>query len=247
VIRFWFALFAATAMGQTPRTFCDADLIRQTNPRDVDRYMDRGGRCEGLYAEQVSLTGNLLVASLTTGSVTPDAWSGQPLRVLCRYRETADVHIQAFLLQPRPFYRLDVMQRGSSIAWTWNTEVIARYGKSVNVGIVAWTSVLIDGQARRVYLPLRSPVTRSSSSMKLIILPPVAVSEAYVTIASTRPGEKPFRRQAPVGKGSYLRNERIEIEVPPLPHEGLYRIDVNGRSEIGSVSAPEFFIYNAGK
>ena len=245
--RFWFALFAVTAMGQTPRTFCDADLVRQTNPRDVDRYMDRGGRCEGLYAEQVSLTGNLLVASLTTGSVTPEVWTGQPLRVLCRYRETADVHIQAFLLQPRPFYRLDVIQRGSSISWAWNTEVIARYGKSVNVGIVAWTSALIDGQSQRIYLPVRGTATRSSGSMKLIMLPPVAVSEAYVTIASTRPGEKPLRHQTPVGKGSYLRNERIEIEVPPLPHEGLYRIDVNGRSEIGSVSAPEFFIYNAGK
>ncbi len=77
--RLWLLAFAMTVLGQTPKTFCDPDLIRQTNPNDVDRYMDRGGRCEGLYAEQVSLSGNLLVASLTEGPVTPGAWSGQPL------------------------------------------------------------------------------------------------------------------------------------------------------------------------
>ena len=250
--RLWIALFAVTAMGQTPKTYCDTDLLRQANPNDVDRYMDRGGRCEGLYAEQVSLTGNLLVASLTSGPVMPNAWAGQPLTVQCRYKEPADVHIQAFLLQSRPFYRLDVVQRGSAISWNWDTEVIARYAKPVNVGLVAWTSAFVDGRAQRVYLPVSNPAVsnpavRPSGPMKLIVLPPVAVSEAYVTIAGTAPGERPLRQQAPVGKGSYLRNQRIEIDIPPLPHEGLYRVDVIGRGDVGSVSAPTFWIYSGGK
>ena len=111
VTRLWLALFAATAMGQAPKTYCNTDLLRQANPNDVDRYMDHSGRCEGLYAEQVSLAGNLLVASLTSGSVMPNAWAGQPLTVQCRYKEPVDVHIQALLLQPKPFYHMDVVQR----------------------------------------------------------------------------------------------------------------------------------------
>lgn len=245
--RLWLALFAVTAMGQTPQTYCDADLIQHANPKDVDRYMDRGGRCEGLYAEQVSLTGNLLVASLTAGTVTPNAWAGQPLTLQCSYKEPADVHIQAFLLQPRPFYRLDVVQRGSAISWNWDTEVIAKYAKPVNVGLVAWTSALVDGRTQRIYLPVSSPAASPRGPLKLIVLPPVAVSEAYFTIAGAAPGERPLRQQAPVGKGSYLKNQRIEIDIPPLPHEGLYRVEVTARGDVGSVSAPTFLIYRGGK
>jgi hypothetical protein len=98
--------------------------------------------------------------------------------------------------------------------------VIARYAKPVNVGLVAWTSTLVDGRTQRVYLPVRNPAASPSGPMKLIVLPPVAVSEAYVTIVGTAPGEKPLQQQVPVGKGSYLKNQRIEIDIPPLPHEG---------------------------
>jgi hypothetical protein len=249
--RLWLVIFALNALGQTSqtqtsKTMCDADLIRQANPRDVDRYMDRGGRCEGLYAEEVSLTGNLIVASLTTGPVTSNSWPGKPLTVRCRYKQTADVHIQAFLLQPRPFYRLDALQRGAVISWNWDTEVIAKYAKPSNVGLVAWTSTLIDGLTQRVYLPISDSLAGPGGPIKLIILPPVAISEAYVTIESTTPGDKPLRQRAPVGKGSYLRNQRIEIDLPPLPHEGLYRVEVTGRDDTGSVSAPAFLIYTSG-
>ena len=243
----WLVLFTLAAMGQTLKAPCDADLIQQTNPRNVDRYMDRGGRCEGLYAEQVSLTGNVLIASLTAGFVMPNAWAGQPVTVQCRYKEAADVHIQAFLLQPRPFYRLDAVQRGSSISWNWDTEVIAKYAKPVNVGLVAWTSAFVDGQTQRVYMPVRGPAVSPGSPIKLIVLAPVSVSEVYVTVASTVKGEKPLRQQTPLGKGSFLKNQRIEIDLPPFPHEGTYRAEVNCRSDVGSVSTPAFLIYNGGK
>jgi hypothetical protein len=83
--------------------------------------------------------------------------------------------------------------------------------------------------------------------MKLIVVPPVAVSEAYVTIAGTAPGERPVRQRTPVGKGSYLRDQRIEIDIPALPHEGLYRVEVTGSGEVGSVATPSFLIFSSGK
>jgi hypothetical protein len=239
---------ALTAVGQTPKAPCDTDLLRETNPRDADRYRDRGGRCEGLYAEQVSGTfGNLLVASLTAGNATPGAWTARPLTVQCQYKEPAEVHIQAFPLQPRTFYRLDAVERGSTISYNWDTEVIARYLKPTNVGLVAWTFAMVDGRTQRVYLPVRNPTVAATGPMKLIVLPPVDVSEAYVTIASTTAGEKPLRQQTPVGKGPYLANQRIEIDIPVLPHEGLYRVEVRGTGDIGSVTTPPFLIYNGSK
>ena len=111
---------------------------------------------------------------------------------------------------------------------------------------MAWTSALVDGRTQRIYLPISAPAS-PRGPLKLIILPPVAVSEAYVTIAGTAPGERPVRKRAPVGKGSYLRNQRIEIDIPGLPHEGLYRVEVTGRADIGSVSGPAFLIYSGGK
>jgi hypothetical protein len=235
---------AFTAAAQTSKPGCDADLVRQTNPKDADRYMDRGGRCEGLYAEQVSGSfGNLLVESLTQGIVMPSVWTGA-LTVQCKYKEPVDVHIQAFLLQPRPFYRLDAIERGSTVSWSWDTEIISRYAKPANVGLVAWTSTMVDGRPQRVYLPVRSP-TGQNNEMKLIVVPPVAVSEAYVTIAGTAPGERPVRQRTPVGKGSYLRNQRIEIDIPALPHEGLYRVEVTGSGEVRRVAERIFRDYAA--
>jgi len=240
------ALFAPTAPGQSSPMVCDPDLLLHTNPKDVDSYRERPGRCEGLYAEQVSLsTGNLLVASLTAGSATPNKWSGQPLTLECRYKESASVHIQAFLLESRYFYRLDAIQQGRAISWNWDTEVVAKYAKPVNVGLVAWTSALIKGQTQRVYLPVANSAVGPQAPFKLVLVAPQAVSEAYLTIAGLAPGEKPLREKAPVGKGSYLKNQRIEIDIPPLPHEGLYRVEVTGRSDIGSVATPAFFIYNS--
>ena len=245
-IRLSLALFALTALAQPPSTSCDPDLLRQTSPGDPDRYKDRGNRCEGLYAEQVSYTGNLLVASLTSGVGTPTAWTAKPLTLQCKYKTPSDIHLQAFLLQPRPFYRLDVVQRAADLSWNWNTEVIARYARPVNVGVVAWTIAVIDGRPQRIYLPVRNPAN-PAGLLKLIVLPPVPVTEAYLTVASTTPGEKPLRNQTPLGKGSYQKNERIEIDLPPLPHEGLYSVEVAGRSGTGSVFAPPFLIYSDGK
>ena len=37
------------------------------------------------------------------------------------------------------------------------------------------------------------------------------------------------------------------LDLPPLPHEGLYSVEVAGRSDTGSVFAPPFLIYSDGK
>jgi hypothetical protein len=100
---------------------------------------------------------------------------------------------------------------------------------------------------QRVYLPATGTATTPSTPMKLIVLPPVEVTKAYLTITSIAPGEKPIRQQAPIGLGSYLKDQRIEIDIPLLPHEGLYRVEVTADAVVGSISTPAFLIYSGGK
>jgi hypothetical protein len=77
------------------------------------------------------------------------------------------------------------------------------------------------------------------------VLPPVAISEAYVTVAGTIPGEKPIIQRKPLGMGSYLEHQRIEINIPALPHSGLYSVEVTGTAEVGSVTTSPFLIYSS--
>jgi hypothetical protein len=98
-----------------------------------------------------------------------------------------------------------------------------------------------------VYLPLTSNITAPENPIKLTVLPPVEVSKAYLTITSLSANEKPIRQQSPVGQGHYLKDQRIEIDIPLLPHEGLYRIEVTADGDVGSISTSPFLVYSSGK
>ncbi len=244
-MRYWMILLVVAAVGRTQEGPCDSELLRQVNRKDDDRYRVRGDRCEGLYNEQVGGSfGNLLVASLTAGGIPANAWPPtKPVTVQCRYKEPVDVHIQAFPLQPRTYYRLDAVKRGSEIAFQWDTEVVAKYLKPANVGLVAWASTMVDGRRQRVYLPVRAAA--EGGPIQLIVVAPVDLREVYLTLTSTVAGEKPLKLRTPLRGGSYLANQRIEIELPPMPREGFYRVEVSGdRKDMGSVTTAPFLIYS---
>lgn len=248
LMRYGVILLAVVSFGQAQEGPCDAELLSQVNRKDDDRYRVRGDRCEGLYNEQVGGSfGNLLVASLTAGRIPANAWPpAKAVTVQCRYKEAVDVHIQAFPLQPRTYYRLDTVKRGSAIAYQWDTGVVAKYLKPANVGLVAWASTMVDGRRQRVYLPVRAEAAGGAN--QLIVVPPVDLREVYLTVTSTVAGEKPLKLRTPLRGGSYLANQRIEIELPPMLREGFYRVEVSGdRKDLGSVTTAPFLIYSGAK
>lgn len=225
---------------------CDLELVRQTNPNDKDRYVQRDkDRCEGVYLQLVSGTvGELLVASLTAPSGGPMQWPAIGALTL-RWNQFSggDVHIQAFPLVPRKHFRLDVLRRAVA-SYDWNTNLVAKYLAPAEVGLVAWTIAPVNGRNQRVYLPLAvgsSGAPRGPYSVTLV--PPADLSEVYLTVASIAPGERPLRMHAPLKFGSYRKDQKIEVDLPLLPRAGLYRVELVGdRKDQGSVATPPFLV-----
>jgi hypothetical protein len=225
---------------------CDLDLIRQTNPQDSDRYLARDkDRCEGVYLQQVSATvGELLVASLTASGGGPAQWPASgALALRWNQSSSGDVHIQAFPLVPRKHFRLDVL-RGEATTYDWNTILVKRYLAPSETGLVAWTIAPVNGRKQRIYLPITVGSSEAPKGpYRLTLVPPVELSEVYLTVASVAPGDRPLRFHVPLKLGSRPANQRIDIDLPPLPKAGLYRVEVVGdRKDQGSVSTPPFLV-----
>jgi hypothetical protein len=227
---------------QTP---CDLELVHQTDPKDNDRYMQREkDRCEGVYLQNVSSTiGDLLVASLT-GSGRSRQWpGGGGLALHWNQFSGGDVHIQALPLVPRKHFRLDVLT-GAVTSYEWNTNLVAKYLTPDQIGLVAWTTSTVNGHGERVYLPIAVGASGPPSSpYRLTVLSPVELSEVYLTVANIVSGEMPLQVHTPLKFGLYPANQKIEVDVPPLPKSGLYRIELIGdRKGQGSVATPPFVI-----
>jgi hypothetical protein len=227
---------------QTP---CDSDLVRQTNPSDNDRYFQRDrDRCEGVYLQQVAGTvGELLVASITAPGQAPVLWpANRPLTLSWNPFPGGDVHIQAFPLVPRKHFRLDVVS-GAVESYDWNTSLVAKYLTPAETGFVAWTLAQINGRKQRVYLPMSLGSGPPKGPYRLTLVSPADLSEVYLTVASIASGERPLRTGVPLKFGSYPKNQKIEVDLPPLPKAGLYRVEVIGnRRDQGSVATPPFLI-----
>jgi hypothetical protein len=225
---------------------CDPELVHQTDPNDKDRYALREkDRCEGVYLQNVSGTvGDLLVASLTGASEGSWAWpAAGDLALRWHQFSAGDVHIQAFPLVPRKYFRLDVLP-GAVASYEWNTDLVAKYLAPNQTGLVAWSITAISGHNERVYLPMAIGAPGAPSGpYRLTILPPVELEEVYLTVASAVPGEKPLQTHNPLRFGAYPANQKIEVNLPPLPKSGLYRVELVGdRTDRGSLATPPFLI-----
>jgi hypothetical protein len=221
---------------------CDLELVHQTDPKDNDRYMQREkDRCEGVYLENYASTvGDLLVASLTTRERSRQWPAGGPLALRWNQFPGADVHLQAFPLVPRKHFRLDV-RAGAVTSYEWNTNLVAKYLTPDQTGLVVWTTSTVNAHGE---LPIAVGPSGSPSGLyRLTLLPPVELSEVYLTVASIAPGEMPLRVHTPLKFGLYPANQKIDVDVPPLPKAGLYRVELIGdRKNQGSVATPPFLI-----
>jgi hypothetical protein len=238
--------FTAISLACSAQSPCDTELVVQTNPNDGDRYTQRDkDRCEGVYLQRVAGTvGNLLVASLSSAGGRLTQWpSTGKLTLRWNQFSGGPVHIQAFSLVPRKHFRLDVLSNGAT-SYDWNTNLAGKYLALSEAGVVAWTIAPVNGYNQRVYLPL-SPVSGKAPKgpYALTIVPPVDLSELYLTVASIEPGAKALRMHAPLKYGSYRQDQKIDVDLPALPKTGLYRVELVGdRKDQGSVATPPFLV-----
>jgi len=95
---------------------CDSLDTRQSDPL---RYRQRGDRCEGVYAQDVSGSSDLLVASLVESFEAIDDASSLPLRVEWTPPDGQAVRLRAYSIKPGLFYRMDTAKPIAASSYSW--------------------------------------------------------------------------------------------------------------------------------
>ncbi len=133
---------------------------------------------------------------------------------------------------------------GPGSFYDWNTTLAQRYLGLAETGLVAWTTALVNGRDQRVYLPLSvASASVTKGPYRLAVVPPVDLSEVFLTVVSTTPGAIPIQNEVPLRYGSYPKDQKIDVDLPALPAAGLYRVILKGnRRDQGSVQTPPFLI-----
>lgn len=221
---------------------CDPQILNQTTRNDVDRYMRRGDRCEGVYLEPVSGdTGRIWVASFTRGA-TPTRWAS-PLRLEWPGYQGSAVTVQAYSLRPRFYYRLDSPHPAGVTRLEWPTDVVAKYLPPAELGLVAFTKAPIEGRPTRVYLPLARAAGATGYQLKMISTADLSSVELLVAGADGTPLQA--LKRLPVG--ALVHGQVFDVALPALPKPGVYKVSVKGQAArgAGTVSSEPLYIYHA--
>ncbi|MEE8304260.1 MAG: hypothetical protein V3S24_17725, partial [Candidatus Tectomicrobia bacterium] len=174
---------------------CDGEVERPAG--DPFGYQMRGNRCEGRYVQKVN-SGRLFVVSFTQAFPPFDARETRTLRLHWRKPSPKPVQLRAQSLRYRLYYRMDAVV-DTDTAFAWPTDVFKAVGMGrQDLGVMAWTHMVVGGAQRRVYLPLRIlPVKQrspeSAGPYALTVRAGGEVKEVYLSVASLdRDGRKQF-------------------------------------------------------
>lgn len=242
------AACSGTATGQADP--CDAALKGKDDRANPSGYRQRNDRCEGIFIQEVSATGTLLVASLTA---TMDGFapaSGKPIAVDWKPAPGATrVNLRAYSLRPRLYYRMDTIQDAGAAPYQWPSGILATYAlKSADIGLVAWTSMTVGTQRLDpVYVPVA--IREGSQSpwpptLRLVVVPPADLKELYVTVApvgSNGSAGTPFR-DGPLGYGYYPAGGAVKIPLAAFPRPGIYLVQLAAERRDGASIVNRFWI-----
>jgi hypothetical protein len=247
-------LAAAVTAPAEPRaltTSCDA-YLRSLSDSPL-AYRLRGDRCEGLYAGDVART-SLLIASFTTWSGAFDPQTGRSVPLFWpTARTNQPTHIRAVSLQSRIYYRMDALSGQGTTSYAWSPDVLAALRlKRDDLGLVAWTSQIVDGSEREVYLPLAvggAPPT-GVSSHSLVVIPGVGLGAVFVTLMPVSPGADPHHspEASKLPGGFFAPDVPFTVPVPRPKLPGLYRLTIGATTmDGGSVTADILFFEPSGR
>jgi hypothetical protein len=220
---------------------CDPDLpVSTSNPLG---YRQRGDRCEGVFVQDVSAT-RLTVVSFGQFDITglgagEDAWQLEWEPV------PDDVHIRAYALRPRTYYRMDTWRPGGSRSYRWPTSVVTALNLTpADIGIVATAQRMIGGRPREVYLPLRiGRPTGPEGTYELRIVPGVELSEVFVGMSAVGTDGTPgATTPMPLNHGYYPAGRSISVPVGPLAAPGPYFVEIGATLRGGGAVSHELWI-----
>ncbi len=230
---------------------CDS-LVR-TRATDPLRYRARGDRCEGVYAQDVSGSSSLLVASLVESFEAIDDTSSLPLRVEWATPAGEAVALRAYSLRPGLFYRMETAHPIAASPYLWPASVLQalRIG-SADIGVTGSASPLVNGAPRAVLVPLRISQRKApvrATRYRVTIWPSVELSDVFITLATTGADGQPVRylqRDENLAYGFYPAEHGVDILLQPLAARGIYFVRIAATLKRGGSASSTFLLFHAG-
>jgi len=231
---------------------CDPSLLKNTaSPLG---YKDRGGRCEGLYVNQVGAT-TLLVVSLTesfepynlhSDSALQIGWDPPPGKGMLRIRAQG--------VRRRLYYRMDTYQPSLKKSFTWPLAILSSLDiVRGDLGVVGTVPVAVGPALQDVYIPLRisqNGESRHTGSYTCVLLPGVELTEIYISLSKTGPDGRPakvIKDGEKLGYGYYPSERSIEIPVSGLTEAGIYYMEIGATLKNGGTATVAYWFYNPGR
>jgi len=229
---------------------CDSLKTRDSDPL---RYRQRGDRCEGVYAQDVSGSSDLLVASLVESFEAIDDTSSLPLRVEWTPPDGQAVRLRAYSIKPGLFYRMDTAKPIAASSYSWPADVLQSLRiTNADIGVTGSASAMVGGERREVLVPLRigqrEPPARSTR-YRVALWSNVELSDVFITLATAGPDGKPVKylqRDENLAYGFYPAERAIDITLKPLTDRGFYYVSIGATRKRGGSATSEFLLFHPG-
>ena len=229
---------------------CDSLVTRASDPL---RYRQRGDRCEGVYAQEVSGSSSLLVASLVESFEAIDDTSSLPLRVEWTPPDGEAVALRAYSTKPGLYYRMETAKPIAASPYLWPVDVLQalRIGNA-DIGVTGSASPMLGGERRAVLVPLRIGHRKAparSTRYRITIRPSVELSDVFITLATASPNGKPvsyLQRDENLAYGFYPAERAIDIRLKPLESRGIYFVRISATLKRGGSATSEFLLFHPG-
>jgi hypothetical protein len=216
-------------------------------------YRLRGDRCEGIYVKEVGGEA-LRVVSLTEFVEDFDAATGKNLLVEWTTPVNAAVHLRAYALRQRLYYRMDAIRPVGTTSYSWPSNLLAIFNLARNeLGIVAWTSYRAGNTNRDVHIPLRirqQAATIPSRDYQLVLLPSVELAEVFISLAPVGRDGLPgafIMKDRPLKHGYYPAGLGIVITIPKPRTSGIYSLEIGATLRANGSSATSVWFYHSEK
>jgi len=234
--------------GLTQENYCDAGL--ETSQNYSFGYRSRGDRCEGIYIQKVG-SATLSVVSFISSFQDYDLKSSDDLHVKWLTPDTEKVYLRAMSVKRQLYYRMDTHLPPGSTAYDWTTNVL--YGLEihrVDIGVVAWTHMKLDGREQSVFLPLsirQSHQQEYTKNYQLTIIPGRELREVFVSFATIDSIGQPdvfLKDGEPLKYGFYPAGRGIVIPIKKPDRSGIYYIEVGATLRSGGSASLRLYFYH---
>jgi hypothetical protein len=229
---------------------CDPNLKQVgQNPQG---YRLRGDRCEGIYAQPVSGSSTLLVASFTEAFEDFNPSSQDKLSIEWPSFAKTPIRLRAYALREKFYYQMDTVVAADKAPYLWPTGVLAALHLSgQDIGVVGFTDYQVGGESRRLYLPLRigRKTQNATPGYQLVVLPGSELKQVFISLAPVGSDGQPHSfliSDHELGKGYYPAERGIAIDLPSLKTPGVYYLEIGATSRYSGPITQQIWFYYRG-